>query len=386
MNNEINLDIEQAADFLKLSPSRFSELLKKRIIQQNWDEYGDIFRFNSHVSDIEAGSVLFENDGSFELIRGFPKIKRAMLLAPAIKANFSDIENVAVEEKMNGYNVRVVDYKGKLIALTRSGHVCPYSTERIQNLLEHRFFDEHPDLVVYGEMVGPDNPYVQKDVYDIDSLDFFVFDIREKKDGRPFPLHERRALVREYGFRQAEFFGEFSIAKAASNITAIIKELGKKGHEGVIIKDPNMVLQPVKYTCSESNCADLRHAFRFYNEAGRDYIFSRVIREGFQSVEWNETEEEFMARCLRLGESILRPMGRSVRQVQDGERIADDSRIRVKDEKTIDAFKSYLQRLGLDVVFSPVRKIGDEYLVDIKKINDSTSDKTLGIVQGQLWS
>jgi ATP-dependent RNA circularization protein (DNA/RNA ligase family) len=42
--------------------------------------------------------------------------------------------------------------------------------------------------------------------------------------------------------------------------------------------------------------------------------------------------------------------------------------------------------LGLDVVFSPAQKIDDEYVVDIKKINNSTSDKTLGIVQGQLWS
>jgi putative ATP-dependent DNA ligase len=386
MKNEIYLNVELAADFLKLSPSRFSELLDRKIIRQNWDEYKNMLRFTNDVSDIETGTVFFENYGSFELIRGFPKIRRAMLLAPAIEASFSEIEKVAVEEKMNGYNVRVLSYKGKLVALTRSGHVCPYSTERIQNLLSKRFFDENPNLVVYGEMAGPDNPYVQKDIYDIDSLDFFVFDIRKKDDGKALSVHKRRTLADEYGFRQVKMFGEFSIPEAALKIKDIVKELGKKGHEGVIVKDPKMVLQPIKYTCSESNCADLQHAFKFYNEAGRDYIFSRVMREGFQSVEWNDTEDELRARCLRLGESILHPMADSIKQVQNGQRISDDARIRVKDEKIINEFKSYLERLGLDVVFSPAQKIDDEYVVDIKKINNSTSDKTLGIVQGQLWS
>ncbi len=386
MKNEIAIDIEQAAAFLDLSPSRFSELLDKKVIRQNWDQYNNIFRFTSRVSDIDAGSVLLDNDDSFELVRGFPKIRRAMLIEPAIQANFSDNATVVVEEKMNGYNVRVLSYKGKLIALTRSGHVCPYSTERAQNLLNKHFFEEYPDIVVYGEMAGPENPYVRKDIYDIESLDFFVFDMRRKNDGIALPISERRMLAGKYGFRQVELFGEFGIPEAASKIGDIIRELGKKGHEGVIIKDPNMVLQPIKYTCSESNCADLQHAFKFYNEAGRDYIYSRVIREGFQSAEWNETEEELMERCLRLGESILRPMRESIKEVQQGTRVADESRIRVKDKKTISEFKFYLERLGLDIVFSPARKVGDDYIVDIKKINNSTSDKTLGIIRGQLWS
>jgi len=386
MKNETDIDIEQAADFLDLSPSRFSELLDKKLIRQNWDQYNNLFRFTNHISDIDTGSVLLDHNGSFELVKGFPKIRRAMLLEPAIQANFSDNSTVVVEEKMNGYNVRILNYKGKLIALTRSGHVCPYSTERAQNLLNKCFFEEYPDIVVYGEMAGPENPYVRKDIYEIDSLDFFVFDMRRKNDGGALPVSERRTLAEKYGFRQVEIFGEFSIPEAASKIKNIIKNLGDKGHEGVIIKDPNMVLQPIKYTSSESNCADLQHAFKFYNEAGRDYIFSRVVREGFQSAEWNESEEELMERCLRLGESILRPMRKSIEEVQDGARIADDSRIRVKDKKVIDEFKSYLERLGLDVVFSPAIKVGDEYIVDIKKINNSTSDKTLGIIKGQLWS
>ena len=382
----LELNIEKVAEFLELPPSKISELIEKGNLKQNWDEYYDIYRFERHAPQLEDGTVLIDHHGTFELVRGFPKIKRAMLLKPALLNNFRDIPSVAVEEKMNGYNVRVVEFRGKLIAFTRSGHVCPYTTERVQNFLEPDFFREHPDLVIYGEMTGPENPYVQKDAYGIESLDFFVFDIRYKNTGEALPVHHRRELAEEYGFNQVRLFGDFSINSASLKITEIIKELGKKGHEGVVIKDPAMVLQPMKYTCSQSNCSDLRQAFKFYNEAGRDYLYSRVIREGFQSHEWNESEEDFRERCLRLGESILRPMKSTIEQVESGERISDDFRIRVKDREAIFKFRDYLDRFGLYIALGEIERVGNEYVVEVRKVNKSTNDKTVAMLEGQLWS
>lgn len=380
------LDIEKAADFLELPPSRLQELIEKKKLQENWDEYNNFYRFEGHVANFEDGTVLIDRSGSFELIRGFPKIKRAMLLEPAVKKNFAEIDHVAVEEKMNGYNVRVLDYNSKLIAFTRSGHVCPYSTERVRKFLRRDFFRDNPDIIVYGEMVGPDNPYVQKYVYDIESLKFFVFDMRYKNSGEALPIHKRRELAEKYDFDQVNLFGKFNISEAYGEITEIIKELGRKGHEGVIIKDPDVVLQPMKYTCSESNCSDLHHAFKFYNETGRDFLFSRVVREGFQSYEWKENEEDFQKRCLRLGKSLLSPMKKTIAQVQTGQRISDDFKIRVGDKETIHKFISYLQRFGLHVVFEIHEKKGDEYIINVRKVNKSTNDKTLAMLEGQLWS
>jgi putative ATP-dependent DNA ligase len=380
------LDIEKVAEFLELPPSKVSELIEKGSLKRNWDEYYDIYRFQGHAPHMEDGTVLIDHHGSFELVRGFPKIKRAMLLEPALLKSFGQIPSVAVEEKMNGYNVRVIEFKGRLVAFTRSGHVCPYSTERVQNFLETDFFRENPDLVVYGEMTGPENPYVQKEAYGIESLDFFVFDIRHKNTGEALQVHQRRELAEEYGFNQVRLFGDFSINCASLEITKIIKELGKRGREGVVIKDPAMVLQPVKYTCSESNCSDLRQAFKYYNEAGRDYLYSRVIREGFQSYEWNESEEEFRERCLRLGESILRPMKKTIEQVDSGERIAEEFRIRVNDKETIFKFRDYLNRFGLYIDLVEIERKGDKYVAEIRKVNKSTNDKTLAMLEGQLWS
>lgn len=383
---QTKLNIENAASFLGISAQRMQELMERRVLVPNWNEYQHLFRFEHKALHIDIGSVLVQKDDSFSLVLGFPKIKRAMLLGPAIKYNFGNIVKVAVEEKMNGYNVRVISLDGKLVALTRSGHVCPYSSEKANTLLDHSFFTENPQLVLYGEMVGPDNPYVPKEIYGIESLEFFVFDIRHKDTGAPLPLHERRSLAEKYGFRQVRFFGEFAVQEAPDMITNIIREIGKIGHEGVVIKDPKMVLQPIKYTASQSNCSDLRHAMKVYNESGRDFIFSRIVREGFQSVEWNESEEEFKKRCMQLGESILKPMKESIIKVRDGERVAEEFTIRVKEKATISRFEEYMRRLGMDIIFSEPKIVGNEYLVHITKVNKSTSDKTLAMWEGQLWS
>jgi putative ATP-dependent DNA ligase len=383
---QTKLNIENAASFLGISAQRMQELMERRVLVPNWNEYQHLFRFEHKALHIDIGSVLVQKDDGLSLVLGFPKIKRAMLLGPAIKYNFENIAKVAVEEKMNGYNVRVISLDGKLVALTRSGHVCPYSSEKANTLLGHSFFTENPQLVLYGEMVGPDNPYVPKEIYGIESLEFFVFDIRHKDTGSPLSLHERRSLAEKYGFRQVRFFGEFAVQEAPDMITNIIREIGKIGHEGVVIKDPKMVLQPIKYTASQSNCSDLRHAMKVYNESGRDFIFSRIVREGFQSVEWNESEEEFKKRCMQLGESILRPMKESIIKVRDGERVAEEFTIRVKEKATISRFEEYIRRLGMDIIFSEPKIVGNEYLVHITKVNKSTSDKTLAMWEGQLWS
>jgi putative ATP-dependent DNA ligase len=383
---QTELEIENAAAFLGISAQRMQELMERRVLVPNWNEYRHLFRFEHKALHIDIGSVLVQTDQGFSLILGFPKIRRSMLLGPAIRHNFGDVAKVAVEEKMNGYNVRVISYEGKLAAITRSGHICPYSSEKVNDLLDHSFFTENPQLVVYGEMVGPDNPYVPKKIYGIESLEFFVFDIRHKNTGLPLPIHERRNLAERYGFRQVRLFGEFDIQEAPDMITQIIKEIGKNGHEGVVIKDPEMVLQPMKYTASQSNCSDLQHAMKVYNESGRDFIFSRIVREGFQSVEWNESEEDFMKRCLQLGESILRPMKGSIIKVRDGERVAEEFTIKVKDRATISKFEEYMRRLGMDIMFGKPELVGNEYLVHITKVNKSTSDKTLAMWEGQLWS
>ncbi|MBP2029929.1 putative ATP-dependent DNA ligase [Methanohalophilus levihalophilus] len=383
---EGKLDIPAAAGYLKLPEERLENLTQRRLLVPNKGRYQQLFHFETSVSGIERGSVLYQKEnGEFELIHGFPKIRRAMLLEPAIRKQFINTKTLCVEEKMNGYNVRVILFQERLIALTRGGNVCPYSTEKANLLLNIDFFRDNPDYVLHGEMIGPENPYVPKEIYGIESLAFFVFDIREKNTGEPVSISRRRQLAEEYGFLEAPLLGNYKLEESAEAIFKHIQELGKIGHEGVVIKDPEMIVSPIKYTCSQSNCSDLLHAFKFYNDVGRDYLFSRVVREGFQSAEWSESENERSERCLRLGESILVPMIETVKKVRKNERVIDEVRIRVQDLETLKEFEDYSRLLGLEAIFSEPEKVGDEYLIHIHKINRSTSDKTEAMWNGDLW-
>jgi putative ATP-dependent DNA ligase len=146
-----------------------------------------------------------------------------------------------------------------------------------------------------------------------------------------------------------------------------------------------MDLAPIKYTCSQSNCADLEHAFKFYNEVGRDYLYSRVVREGFQTVEWDEDEDAMDKRALRLGRSIISPMADSVRRVGKGEKLYDEVTLRFQNPQTLQEFEEYFRRLGIDAIFDQVGYSGGELMVKLQKLNQSTTDKTESMWEGNLW-
>ncbi len=377
------LNVEKVSKLLEIPEHRITGALQRKTLQYVRGKPG-LFRFDKPVSSAEGGTSVFIEP--FDIVRGFPKISRTLVLYPALVKHFSSCKKVVVEEKMNGYNVRVALVGDKLVGLTRGGFVCPYTTEKANDIIGLDFFHDHPELVLCGEMVGPDSPYVPKSFYGIESLEFFAFDIREKATGKPLSVMMRRALMEEYGIKSVRLFGEFEVSEAHIEITKIIKELGSAMHEGVVIKDPEMLLPPVKYTSSQSNCADLRYAFEFYNDFGRDFFFPRVCREAFQSVEWDEDEVSLGKRCLQLGESILQPMVKTIKKKKAGERIAENVQIRVKSMNTAKEFEEHLKLLGVDAVFEAPEKIGNEYLVRIKRINQSTNDKTEAILGGQLWS
>ena len=373
------MNIWGAAERLGISAERLERMLGRIVRTNDWPE-PRLMRFDKAVSGIEAGTVVFD-DG--DIVYGYPKIRRAMMLAPAIKRHFSG--GLLVEEKMNGHNVRVARAGGRTVALTRGGFICPYSTEVAEGQIPSEIFDDNPGIVLCGEMVGPKNPYVPKDVYSAEAMDFVLFDISRKGKRDMEGSKAAHAIAEEYGVRSVRLFGSFGIEEAADEIREIVEDLGSRGREGVVIKDPENLLSPVKYTSSESNCRDLEFAFRYYNDYGQDFFFSRVVREGFQAAEWSDAAAEFEARCLRLGRSMLRPMRETVEAKIAGDEIVQEAEILVRDLQTAADFEEHYRRMGVRAIFEPPRAAPGGHLVKIKRLVLSTNDKTGSVIQGQLW-
>jgi putative ATP-dependent DNA ligase len=374
------MNLQRTADKLGITIDRLQSLQENVARISSWPE-PQMIRFEKATSGIEAGTAVFNNG---EIVYGYPKIRRAMMLGPAIRRFFSD--RVAVEEKMNGYNVRVANIDGDVIALTRGGFICPYSTEVARRIIPGEVFNDHPDMVLCGEMVGPENPYVPNDIYPTDSIEFYLFDVARKNMRGTLGVCRTHELAKGYGLEAAPFLGEFRADKAYEEIVRIVDRLGKKGREGIVMKDPENKVNPVKYTCSESNCRDLEVAFKYYNDYALDFFISRVVREGFMSAEKDESIEERSARAQAIGESILYPMVDTIKRKMSGEQIVQPVQIRVKNIQTARDFEYHLRRSGMKAIFDqPEPDDEGGYLVRITKLVMSTNDKTQALIEGEMW-
>ncbi|MCK9151469.1 RNA ligase [Methanobacterium alcaliphilum] len=376
-----------------------SENLEKSIKKGNIKFYKSMdiptLQFKKDVGHIESGTVVFLSK-NIEVIRGFPKIRRTLMLSPTLGKHFGD--EIAVEEKLNGYNVRIAcinysmevdsltsskqDEFSKIVALTRGGYICPFTTKKAQELMDlSTFFKDNPELVLCGEMVGIDNPYVSHDYPEVGKLGFRVFDIRRKLTNDPLTVKEKRELLKEYGLPPVRLFGIFPAEDAVEKIRDIIIQIGLEEREGVVMKHPDMEIYPLKYTASQAHDREIKYAFTFPFDFGRAFFFSRVIREGFQAYEMNESEEELRQRAQRMGESIIYPMMEIIQQIAQGKPAVEDAIIDVETKAEAEEFLRHLNQLGVSAMLIEY----NDGKALIRRNHQATTDKVTNYLNGGLY-
>ncbi len=370
--------IKEVAEALDIEPWRVKGAIKRGTIKLRKDFSPPYLVFIRNLGKIEAGTAVFLSE-KIEIIRGFPKIKRALFLSSAVKNHFKN--KVAVEEKMNGYNVRVFLVKDKITAITRGGYVCPYTTSKIRKNKKIEKFLKENNKVLCGEVVGLENPYITHYYKEAPRFGYFVFDIREKRSNAPMSIKGKNSLLAEYSIDKVKLFGIYSKDKVVEKTFEIVKKLEEEGREGVVLKDPEMKIEAIKYTPSKTNASDLSHAFKFPFDFGRDFFFSRVIREGFQAVELEESKEELEERARRIGESILFPMVKTIKKIKDKEIVTDDYLLRVDSMKEVKNLMRYLQKQGVTCVLGDIAEEDKTLLVTLKRIRPNSNDKIKSILK-----
>ncbi len=90
------------------------------------DEFDGItyYRVVKRVGQLSKGIVVTDA----EIIFAFPRIARILQLENGIKLTFTN--PFYVEEKVDGYNVRIAKIEGRVFAFTRGSYGCPFSTDR----------------------------------------------------------------------------------------------------------------------------------------------------------------------------------------------------------------------------------------------------------------
>jgi putative ATP-dependent DNA ligase len=359
---------------LGLSREAFEEL-REQFTEREYD--GLEYR---HLSDgrkgIERGTVLVAGS----VVRGFPKIPRTLVIDPGVPKQFDG--RLAVEEKLNGYNARIARIEGRTLAFTRGGLICPYTSWLADGLSLDAFFDDHPGRMLCGEVIGHENPYTAHRYPGVESVAFRAFDVRERASGEPLAVGDRRELCEEYGIPQTGLFGIYEPGRAVEELPGIVRELDRAGREGVVMQSVDGSRQ-LKYTTAAAHRGDLAFAFSLPFDYGRDFVFRRLIREAFQTVEFEESDETREERARALGEAILLSMVDTVETVESGQPVGERHTVR-GDAAAIDALLRHLREQGLSIEIEEDGREDGERVVTFLKRTQSTTDKTRAYLDGTI--
>ena len=313
-------------------------------------------RFRDSAKGFRRGTVVFENG---DVVLGFPHIKRIVQLENVIRRVFKN-RAFYVEEKVDGYNVRVVSVRDRVLALTRGGFICPFTTERILDFINEEFFRDYPNLVLAGEMAGPESPYiVEGPPYVKEDIGFFLFDIQEKGTGRSLPVEERLKLAEEYGIRHVETFGLYDRSKIGG-LHELIERLGRERREGIVMKTPDM-RRIAKYVTPYANINDVRIGSHVFFDLPHGYFMGRIKRLAFYLAEKHIKGEEFDEYAKALGKALLRPFVESIHEVANGGEVEEVFTVRVKSISTAHRMMTHFERLGVKIHIEDIEDLRNGY-------------------------
>ena len=351
--------LESVSKTLGLEKDLMKDLLNRRVLR--YMEYRDIgyLVFRREWRGFREGTSILVDSGNVKVVHGYPSIQRILLLK-AMQTHF--IDKVVVEEKMDGYNVRVVSFNGRILALTRGGYICPYTTARIIDLygeaLARLFKNEGEDIVLCGEVVGEENPYVQHYYPEAPLFDYFIFDVMV---GENFmPISRRDEIVSKYGLRQVRKLGVLQ-KDDVNSLMEIINKLERAGREGVVLKDPMHRVKPLKYTTTYIHINDLELGMKYPFDEGRGFLFSRILREIWKIYEEKISGKELEERAKRIGLAILKPAIESIKKVEEGKAVYEEYTLRVPSIKVLDEFMEYMDKLGVNIALVQVTPIENNY-------------------------
>ncbi len=363
----MNIDniLKRLAEILGITRDDLKKKMSKTIRIMSYHGI-DYVVLREDLGDFREGTVIFLSER--KIIHSYPSIRRLALLEGV---PLHMIDEIVVEEKMNGYNVRVVLVDNKVLAITRGGYICPYTTARIEKMYGDRLreaLSEYEDVVLAGEVIGTENPYVVYEYPEARGFDYFVFDVI--KNGALAPLSLRDEIVEKYDLKRVPVLAQLD-KNELERLREIVVDLDRRGREGVVIKDPMHRVPPLKYTTIYINIKDIEEGMKYPFDEGRSYLFSRIVRLICQAYEYGLSDEELDRIALRLGRAILEPAVESLKARSKGRLIAATYKLVFPSEDDLRDYLEFLEELGVDAVVKIIGASGEGVEVELMKLKDT---------------
>jgi putative ATP-dependent DNA ligase len=337
-------------------------------------------RVYDDLKGIPRGTVMF--DGNI-VVYGYPHIGRVVALGPGLGQQFQ--APFWIEEKIDGYNVRIVRVRDRVVALTRGGFVCPFTTDRLPDLMSLAVFEDHPELVVCAEVAGPENPYNEASPPFVgEDVRLFVFDLMRVGSPGFVPYGEKQTLIEHYGLPAVERFGRYTAGDLEA-IGAILVRLSEEGREGVVFKEDSPRDHRAKYTTAAACIQDLRLGARVLLDLPPEYFVNRLLQLAVF------VEEHGLEQAKRLGEavgaSLLDGLQEAIRLQRSEQKVLRRYRCRLRSPDVAERLIEHLARESgrqVQVLARELRREGVYWVLEFDRIYPITSGTLNNLLGGRL--
>lgn len=333
-------------------------------------------QFIGQFKSIPEGTAIFDN----ALIFGYPKIGRILQIDTGIQAQLE--HPFWIEEKIDGYNVRIFRQGNDILVLTRRGYLCPFTMDRLADLLNIRIFDERPDLVLCAEVAGPGNPYNEgSPPFVSEDVQLFVFDIMCRGQPGCLSQREKLQLVEAYDLPGVPQYGRYQLADL-DKIKALMLKLDQEGREGIVLKEDSPRDRRVKYVTGSSNIADIQVNEGNIQQLPAEYFMHRILRLALFIEEHHLESTPDMHRVL--GESLVNGTLNAVEQYRGKRKVYNTFRCRFRHRSNAELMMQAMKRrLGNGQVKQRrLNREGDFYILEFDKILPRTTGTLAQILKG----
>jgi putative ATP-dependent DNA ligase len=312
-----------------------------------------------------------------KVILGFEHIPRIFTLAKGLERNIGSGNDgeVYIEEKIDGFNLRIAKVEGKIFAFSRGGFIDAFATEKARGdeLGFERFFSDYPDYILCGEMIG-NTPYTTPTKkFDVK---LFVFDI-DAGNGEYIPCAERYAILKRYGIESVPQLGKFKV-NDVKRIGALALVLNKANKEGMVIKSADRK-KTVKFVTPNADIEDIAKCAKVMFDMPLGFYVQRVFRSGIFIKDFGLNQKEY---AKALGEAFYSGLHEGIEAVGDGRGAEEVFEIFIKDPKTWETIRHHMSKeVKLAVIFRRQEDGGER--IGFRKIYQKTTKKIHDAITGK---
>ncbi len=316
-------------------------------------------RFKNKFKKFERGTVITTG----QIIPGYPHIKRIFYLKTGLKNIKS--KKIYVEEKIDGYNIRIAKIKNNIYAFSRGGFLDLFATEKINETHLPKFFEKYPEYILCGEMIGC-TPYTKPTKnYEVN---LYIFDILN--NGKRTGPKEKRKLLNKEKIPQPPLFG---ISSEYKELKKIVLRANKSKSEGIILRGEKG--EVLKYVCAKSDILAINETIKLFFDLPTGFINQRILRSALFIEEHRLNREKY--------EKIL---GAAIYSLIESlkEEIAEEFQIKIKNRKIWDQIIKHMSKEIEVKIINEWEREGYRYIV-FKKIYKKTNKKIRQLLSGKAF-